>query len=128
MADRDQMGRFVKGRKSTPGPGRPKRTTEAEYLETTIGRVTLDQWAKVVDKALGDATSGDGPTSAAARKWLSEYLMGKPPQVLELRGSETHLLAELIRLANQIGKTPGDLFEAMIAELALMTDEVGDDE
>ena len=81
-AKRDTNGRFVKG--NGGGPGRPKRSTEEKYLAALSRRVTLKEWAKIVDVAVARAKAGDGQ----ARQWLSDYLMGKPIQRTEVSGPD----------------------------------------
>jgi len=83
MAERDDNGRFVKGRTGNP-KGRPKRRTEEEYLDATIGRVTLKDWREIVDKAIQQAKRGDGK----ARSWLSDYVLGPPAQRLQVSGPD----------------------------------------
>lgn len=112
MEQRDDKGRFVKGNKVSPG--RKPLRTEREYLEVTINAVSLGDWSKVVKKALTLAMEGD----YQARRWLSDYLLGKPPQILELKGVEAQQLAEVLDLLKQRGIAASDLFNSMIAELA----------
>lgn len=118
MAERDKKGRFVKGHSG--GPGRPRRHTEAEYIEATVGQVSLAKWQKVVNKALDDAMAGD----RHARQFLADYLLGKPPQILELRGADAILLAQLLELCEQREISPGKIFEAMLVELTSQQVEV----
>ena len=83
MAERDEKGQFVKGKTGNPN-GRPKRRTEDQYLDATIGRVTLKDWREIVDKAVLQAKRGD----ARARTWLSDYLLGPPQQRLQVSGPD----------------------------------------
>ena len=46
-------------------------------------------WRAIIVKAVSQAKHGD----AVARKWLSDYLMGTPPQRHELTGSDGDPLA-----------------------------------
>lgn len=70
MADgRDTKGRFAPG--SSGGPGRPRRTVEAQYLEVVIGNVSITDWERIVKRAVADAIIGD----FRARDWLSQYLL-----------------------------------------------------
>jgi len=66
------MAKFTKG--NPGGPGRPKRQTEAAYLETMLAAVPLDVWQKIVESAVQAALSGDD----RARSWLGKYLVGEP--------------------------------------------------
>ncbi len=71
--DRDpQNGRFLPG--NPGGPGRPRRTIEADYVAALSEAVPIEAWRAIVAKALEQAQSGD----AKAREWLGAYLVGKP--------------------------------------------------
>lgn len=73
------------------GPGRPKRITEESYLRKMFQVVTLDDWEAITRRAVEDAKKGD----AAARTWLTNYLIGdKPPreEVVDLTPPETPVL------------------------------------
>ncbi len=70
--ERDANGRFVKG--GPGGPGRPKREVEEAYYHVTTGAVSEHDWKQVVERAVKDAKAGNGE----ARRWLAEYIMGKP--------------------------------------------------
>ena len=78
MADRKENGQFAPGHKG--GPGRPRRRTEDQYLDATIGRVTLKDWREIVDKAIWQAKKGD----SRARQWLSDYLIGPPVRSIDI--------------------------------------------
>lgn len=67
---RDRGGKFAKG--NPGGPGRPSRAVERDYLAMLSDRCPPEVWAEVVDRAVEDARKGD----AAARAWLSKYLLG----------------------------------------------------
>ena len=67
---RDHRGRFQRG--CTPGPGRPRRATEDEYLQTLSETVTVEKWRRIVERGVSDALAGD----ARAREWLSKFLVG----------------------------------------------------
>ncbi len=79
-AKRDANGRFVKG--TGGGPGRPKKSREQRYYEIMRQRVTFKDWRHIIDVAVARAKAGD----KEARKFLAEYLMGKPEQVLNVKG------------------------------------------
>lgn len=51
---------------------------EERYLKALTNRVTLKDWRLIVDKALEQALDGDDK----ARRWLGEYLIGKPAERL----------------------------------------------
>jgi hypothetical protein len=57
------------------GPGRPRREVEARYLKALAGNVPLQEWRRIVRKAVEQAQEGD----AAARAWLSKHLTGDNP-------------------------------------------------
>jgi hypothetical protein len=82
VTKRDANGRFIKGETGNPN-GRPRKRTEEQYLHATINNVTLIDWAEIVNRAVHDAKLGD----TAARKFLAEYLLGKPEQVLKHDGA-----------------------------------------
>jgi hypothetical protein len=78
MANPTGKGGFKPGNRA--GPGRPRRTTERQYLDATIGKVPLKAWREVVARALEQATNGD----AKAREWLGKILIGETPAVVKL--------------------------------------------
>ena len=79
--DRDERGRFRNGH-AKPGPGRPARETEAEYLQTLATVATPERWKAICERAVIDAVDGD----YKAREWLSRYLIGDAPAVSRLAG------------------------------------------
>jgi len=88
---RDEKGRFVKGNPGNPqAKGRPKKEREERYYEIAISAVTFPDWKKIIQKAGQQAKSGD----AAARRFLADYLLGKPAQEvrLETRGDMAIML------------------------------------
>lgn len=67
------------------GPGRPKRSTEEKYLRKLTATVPLQEWREIILTAVDQAKNGD----ASARRWLSEYLVGRPlPLREEVRPQE----------------------------------------
>jgi hypothetical protein len=70
--DRDRRGRFALGNRG--GPGRPKRATEAEYLQALSCIVSLEDLRAIARRAVADAKRG----SARARDWVTKYLLGDP--------------------------------------------------
>lgn len=64
--------------------GRPKKATETEYLAAITSVVKRDDWRDIVERAMKDAKRGD----TAARKWLSDYIIGVPVQRQEISGPE----------------------------------------
>jgi len=73
---RDENGRFSPG--NPGGPGRPRRTVEHDYLAVLGDTVSLEDWRKVVARAVADAKSGD----ARAREWIARYVLGSESTVL----------------------------------------------
>jgi hypothetical protein len=69
---RDPQGRFRPG--TAPGPGRPARRTEENYLLALVDSCPLSVWTKIVEKAVADASDGD----ERARHWLASFLIGTP--------------------------------------------------
>ena len=90
MAERNEKGQFVKGEYGG-GPGRPKRSTEAEYLDALIEVTPIAAWKRIGRKAVQQAERGD----PQARRWLSEYLLGKPQERMDLTsGGESIVRAQ----------------------------------
>lgn len=56
-----------------------KTLRQVDYLKSMAQCVSLDDWREVVQRALKDAMDGD----RYARKWLGDYLVGKPIQRTE---------------------------------------------
>lgn len=81
----------VRGRPFLPGnpggPGRPKRELEREYLSVVMRLCPPSSWARIVERAVTDATAGD----SKAREWLARYLLPAAPidQFLELPGPKS---------------------------------------
>ena len=74
---RDSKGRFVKGASGNP-QGRLPKQTETSYLQVSESVCTFDVWREITMKAVEQAKRGD----ARARQWLSDYLIGKPLQMV----------------------------------------------
>lgn len=77
--ERDAQGRFAKGNRG--GPGRPPRKTEERYLRAMTRAVLLKDWRAIVKRAVAQARTGDKD----ARRWLSDYLLGRPVQRAEIQ-------------------------------------------
>lgn len=73
---RQPNGTFAPG--NPGGPGRPRRAVEADYLRTLADAVPQDTWREIVERAVIAAKNGD----AAARTWLTRYLIGAEPDTL----------------------------------------------
>ncbi len=86
------MGRFVKGVSGNP-KGRPKGTPKkkkAEYLQIMRDVVTPQKWKTIVERATTDAKKGN----STARKWLSDYVLGRPVQRVKAEIKTTALTLE----------------------------------
>ena len=80
MADeivRDPKGRFVKGHSGNP-KGKP--IDQFKYLKKMGAAVSATEWREIIRRAVEQAKRGD----PRAREWLSDYLMGKPPQQVDV--------------------------------------------
>ena len=51
-----------------------------KYLKKIRTSITLTEWRDIVKKAIEDARRGD----YKARQWLSDYLIGKPKQAVDI--------------------------------------------
>ena len=81
-AQRDENGRFLPGHNG--GPGRPKKDREQRYYEIAMNACTYKDWKIIWHVAVEQAKKGD----RHAREWLTDYLIGKPPQKLEHTGAD----------------------------------------
>lgn len=77
MTVRDEKGRFVKGHSGNPG-GRP--IDQTKYLKKIDTTLSLKEWRVIILKAIEQAKRGD----SRARQWLSDYVVGKPIQSIDL--------------------------------------------
>jgi hypothetical protein len=69
---REPNGRFGPG--TAPGPGRPRRCIEGDYLATIADAVPMGRWRAIVDRAVQQAVAGN----CRAPEWLAGYLVGRP--------------------------------------------------
>ena len=99
--ERQTNGTFALGHAG--GPGRPKRSTEENYLQVLSEQVTLKDWTEVVQRALDDAKNGDN----RARDWLGKYLMGDKPAVAMLLKPESTI--DAVAVAAELRKDPDSL-------------------
>lgn len=111
MPEQGANGRFVKGNKG--GPGRPRGSAANPYREATLSKVSVERWEHIVDKAIEDAESGD----KHARRWLGEYLVGRPSTPSVVGGVGTALLERLIDLLRATDHQPEQVFESLITRL-----------
>lgn len=85
---RDASGHFIKG--NTTWTGRNGRTNgrsqyERERLAALEREITPDKWQKICRVAYQDATeSRDGRIRELGRRWISDYIIGKPKQIVAL--------------------------------------------
>lgn len=115
---RDDKGRFLPGQTMPAGPGRPPRATERDYLAALVDEMSMERWRKIVRKAITDAEKGNG----FARQWLAEYVIGKPPQILDIRAVDAKLMAEVLKQLDAVGMTPSELFNNLLVELNSMSE------
>ena len=95
MKERDKKGRFVKGNPGNPNAkGRPNRKTEDKYLKALRDSVTSKEWKAICKQAVKDAKKGD----RSARQWLSDYLLGKPQQFVDLTSGGDKLPGVMVYL------------------------------
>ena len=81
-------------------------------MAITQSACTFADWRQIVKAAVGQAKEGN----TAARKWLSDYLLGPPPQRIEHTVPEgiavTHHFQNALKRAykdnDSIGPIPGD--------------------
>ena len=122
MAQRNEKGQFAAGNKASPG--RKPRPAEVNFLNILKECITADDWRKVVNTAVSLAMAGD----AKAREWIGNYLIGKPPQILELKAVEAAQLAEVLKLLESRDIPASSVFEAMLLELQEADTQAGYDE
>lgn len=85
---RDGQGRFVKG--SAGGPGRYNKARELAYLAVFQEIVQLDDWRKVIAQAVRDANDSlDSKTRERGRRFLADYVIGRPKQVVQVEREQT---------------------------------------
>ena len=75
----NSAGTWKPGQSGNP-KGRPPKSKEEKFFKTTISSVKLSDWREIVQKAVEQAKRGN----PAARKWLSDYLLGPPQQKLDV--------------------------------------------
>lgn len=81
--ERDNKGLFTKG--NNGGPGRPAKVRELTRLAILNEVVDDEKWRTVVTIALNDAIGGaDGQTREKGRRFLADYLIGKPVERIQL--------------------------------------------
>lgn len=107
MVARDSKGRFVKGASGNP-QGRLPKQVEQTYLQVSENVCSLDVWREIVMKAVEQAKRGD----ARARQWLSDYLIGKPLQMVMAvqNKQDTEITVKYIRdgIINKLNGVAGE--------------------
>jgi hypothetical protein len=93
VSARDEKGRFVKGQSGNP-KGRPPKAREERYYEIALQAVTFKQWKAIIKKAAKDAERGD----ASARRFLADYLLGRPQQYVDVTSGGERLPSVMIYL------------------------------
>ena len=117
MPNRNEKGRFVIGNKA--GKGRPPK----EYAATFASVITPEIWEGIIRRAAADALKGEHD----ARAWLADRLIGRVPNILELRSADAVLLAELLKRFEAVGMSAGEVFGAMLAQIAEESETVHDE-
>ena len=77
----DEKGNFAPGCKPT---GRWPREHNQKYAQAFEEAVTKEDWIVIIKMAVRDAKCGDAP----ARRWLGDYLVGKPTQRHEINTTD----------------------------------------
>jgi hypothetical protein len=97
-------GGWVKGQSGNPA-GRPKGSVskDIEYRKILMNSCTYEEWEKIVKRAIRDAICG----VAAARSWLSGYLVGLPRQQVEVTGLDGGSLSVDATFARVVDKIYG---------------------
>lgn len=92
--NRDAIGRFVAGNKAARGNkgGRPPRTRDYEIIRQMETQVTAGQIQSIIARAVQDAIDGD----RFARRWVWDYLVGRPVTSAPAPDGKDSPLAQLI--------------------------------
>ncbi|MGE0206199.1 MAG: hypothetical protein AB7E70_19740 [Hyphomicrobiaceae bacterium] len=97
------------------------------YLKTMHEVVTLNDWREICVQAVKDAKAGD----RHARTWVSEYLIGKPKQTIDVNATADAgqlALLEALRMTPHERRSFLDRVDAEDAEeLAKPQDATSDD-
>lgn len=88
MDDRDDRGRFVPGNQASRGNGRKPKPIEENYLAILRAVVTPEEFEAVVRSLLCAAKKKSIP----AIKLLLSYLLGQPPETVNLNGDVRTLI------------------------------------
>jgi len=95
-AERDARGRFLAGNRVGIRGGPAARAKAQTYLNIMWQEVTDDDWRAIVRRAINDAIHGTRYTVAPARAWLSDYILGKPAERVQLDQNAESPLARVL--------------------------------
>lgn len=85
--ERNEKGQFKKGHIGIGG--RPPKAREVARLAVLDEVVKADDWRRICEVALQDATKGkDGQTREKGRRFIADYLVGRPQQTVRFRHDE----------------------------------------
>lgn len=99
--ERESNGQFAKGNKVGQGYGR--RTQREEDLRVAVlsQETTPEKWRAICAKAIEDAIDGlDGRTRERGRRFIAEYLIGKPNQAITINAGWRDPFAEWDNLSD----------------------------
>ena len=85
---------WQKGMKSPNPSGRKPRQVEEKYLKKLQTVVKLKDWVEIILKAIEQAKEGD----EKARRWISDYMLGKPAQSLDITSDGEPLSNQSVNL------------------------------
>ncbi len=77
-----------------------------EYTSAVVSKCTPEVWERIINRAVLDAEGGD----KTAREWLEKYVVGAPPQMIDLPRAQIDMLAFVI---NSLKERGGDLSDAL---------------
>ena len=103
---------FPKGVSGNPS-GRPPKARELAALAVAREIIGLAEWREIWKKALTDATTAeDGATRDKARRFIAEYLIGKPANTVKFVNDDDGGLDEFADLTDDELRAIVDAAEA----------------